>query len=126
MSRQVESKWTALVARGCVCGGADFTPCPIHSEPSDNRGLRAWFEAGMPQGFPMPATCGVCGSDGLMYPDVDLENPEKPFEHTPTLICPSCSTPYVEARLRARCEANGYAGRLNSKRVFGLGMAAVA
>lgn len=109
--------YTELRARGCTCGGETYTPCAVHG-PGDNRGIAAWFRAGMPQGFPMTnCTCAICGSNGCcMYPDVDLDDKTKPFVHTPTLICPRCSTPALEASRRAVSEARGYL--LNDSRVF--------
>lgn len=114
------SAYLALRAKGCTCGDEEYTPCPVHTEPGDNRGIRAWFQTGLPGGFPSPATCMVCGADGLIYPNVEIDNPEGSGEYKPTLICPRCSTPAAEARLVA--EAERY--QLNDKRVFGL--AAVA
>lgn len=125
-----QTKLDMLRAKGCTCGldddhGHPVGRCPLHVEPSDNRGLRAWFEAGMPRGFPQPMTCGVCGSEGLSYPNVNQMMPDREFGYRPTLICPKCSTPYLEARLRAELEANGFGYMLvNDRRVFGIGTVA--
>lgn len=125
--------YAELVGQGCLCGSEiPHDRCPIHTGQSDNRGIRAFFEAGMPQAFPSSCTCAVCGADSLMYPSVDLENGDVDvnapgYSYERTVICPNCSTPYLEARLRAKCEANGYGhGRLNSKRVFGTAKAVEA
>lgn len=109
------AKLEALRAKGCVCGLGDR--CPVHSEPSDNRGLRAWFEAGMPLGFPMEATCSVCGAAGLLYPNVEIDDPNRSGEYHPTLICPCCSKPPSERALREDAEQFGY--ELRPVSVFG-------
>lgn len=119
------SAYTDLLAKGCLCGTDDVAKCPLHG-PGDNRGIAAWFKAGMPSGFPMAATCSLCGSDSLMYPSVELDRGEVPAGECPgpTLVCPSCSRPANEARLVADAEAAGYV--LNAKRVFARGLEAVA
>lgn len=108
-------KLQSLRERGCTCG-LDDPRCPIH-EAGDNRGLRAWFEAGLPLGFPMQdCTCMVCGTGGSMiYPDVKLDKGEG---HAPTLICPRCSVPASEARLRREAVEFGY--ELKAVSVFGV------
>ncbi|HLY83731.1 MAG TPA: hypothetical protein VKQ71_12130, partial [Acidimicrobiales bacterium] len=90
-----------LVARGCTCGAEDYTPCPLHIGPSDNRGIRAFFEAGMPRGFPMKdCTCMVCKQGGcLIYPNIELDDPKRSGAYRPTLVCSRCSVPSVEAAL---------------------------
>lgn len=153
--RGVESAWEQLVARGCLCGTED-PACPIH-KAGDNRGLRAWFEADLPYGFPMErVNCGVCRlgaqrcreeseqivvrcetegrdltdrerttielyvegarvlsqADALMYPSPEQdewadEHPGEPTKHIPSTICPRCSTPDQERRLRELVEKQG-------------------
>jgi hypothetical protein len=110
-----------LVERGCLCGTDRIADCPVHAKPGDNRGLRAFFQAGMPGAFPSAATCSICGADGLMYPDVELDDPKGapgPAKHRPTLICPSCSSPAAERALVREVEASGR-HQLNGARVFG-------
>jgi hypothetical protein len=116
--------WEALVAKGCTCGDEPYTPCPIHTEPGDNRGIRAWFLAGLPGGFPMVnVTCAVCGcADCLMYPSPEQdewadEHDGEPTKHFPSTVCPRCSTPGVERRLVAAVERQGL-HKLNPTRVF--------
>lgn len=116
--------YARLVERGCTCGTDRSAECRLHP-PGDNRGLAAWFRAGMPHGFPLTATCAVCGSGGLLYPDVDRDDPESGvdgFEHRPTLVCPACSAPAVERGLVTEAERFGYV--LNTARVFGAEVAA--
>ena len=96
--------------------------CPLHVESSDNRGIAAWFKAGMPSGFPVVARCLLCGTDGLLYPNVELDDPNGSGEFQPTLICPRCSAPAAERSLRAEAEAFGY--ELNDQSVFGARAAA--
>lgn len=108
-------KYAQLVERGCTCG-TKARDCPLHPA-GDNRGLRAWLEAGMPNGFPMTATCAVCFSDALLYSNVDQADHDKPFEFAPTLVCPSCSSPASERRLADAAVAAGH--QLNDRRVFG-------
>jgi hypothetical protein len=110
--------YDALVEQGCLCGTDEVARCPIHTEPRDYRGIRAFFAAGMPNGFPMQSTCSICRSEGLMYPSVELDRGEVPAGRAPgpTLICPNCSVPVLEERLVAQCEAAGY--ELNEQRVF--------
>jgi hypothetical protein len=113
-------KYEALVEKGCLCGTDRSWECKVHSKPTDNRGLRAFFEAGMPLGFPMVATCAICGDEGLMYPDIEAEDVTKeigPAEsRPPTLVCPRCSQPVCERRLRTEAVDFGYT--LNSQVVF--------
>jgi hypothetical protein len=105
-----------LVARGCLCGTEQSAECPIHGV-GDNRGIAAWFKAGMPQGFPLAATCALCGASGLMYPNVELDDPARSGGYRPTLVCPRCSTPATERALVRDAESFGY--ELNPARVFG-------
>jgi hypothetical protein len=110
-----------LLARGCTCGDENVVKCPLHAS-GDNRGIRAWFEAGMPLGFPSPCRCMVCGADGLLYPNVELDDPKRSGGYRPTVVCPRCSTPAVERWLRMDAEEFGY--ELNGSRVFGQAVAA--
>lgn len=113
------AKWEDLVARGCLCGTDDRAhECPLHTKPGDNRGIGAWFKAGMPLGFPMvDCTCSVCGTSGcLIYPNIEHDDPKRSGENRRTLICPSCSTPGAERALVADAEQFGYS--LNPHRVF--------
>ena len=105
-------RYRELLVRGCLCGRAGA--CPIH-KPGDNRGLAAYFRAGMPEAFPTPATCATCGANGLLYPNVSES--QSPPRHHPTLICPHCSTPETEALMLATIHQDGY-HQLNSARVF--------
>jgi hypothetical protein len=109
-----------LVQRGCLCGSERPADCPLHG-PGDNRGIAAFFKAGMPNAFPMVAHCALCGTEGLMYPDVELDDPTinagAPPRHRPTLICPRCSTPAAERALRAEVERSGR-DQLNDRQVF--------
>jgi hypothetical protein len=120
------AKWAALEAKGCKCGTDEPGSCPIHVDLSDNRGLRAWFQAGMPNGFPVEGCrCGICGTGGcLLYPNVELDDPESDAGFRPTLVCPSCSTPAAERALRAEVEATGNY-KLKPVTVFG-GLAVAA
>lgn len=113
------STYAELEARGCLCGTADrAAECPIHG-PNDLRGLRAYYEAGMPLAFPATATCARCGAEGLMYPDVALDDPSTPGPPAsrPTLVCPTCSTPQAEHVLILEVLASGL-HKLNGRRVF--------
>lgn len=114
------TQYDKLVEKGCLCGTEQVAKCPVHPEPTDNRGLRAFYQAGMPKGFPSAATCTICGSDGLMYPDIELDDPKRgddgPPKHRPTLVCPQCSGPGGERRLRSEAEDFGYV--LNERAVF--------
>lgn len=118
--------YARLLERGCLCGGDDPASCPVHPEPGDNRGIAAYFKAGLPNGFPMVATCSICRAEGLMYPSVELDRGEVPAGEAPgpTLICPRCSRPAHETRLRADAEQFGY--DLNGETVFGGAGTAVA
>jgi hypothetical protein len=107
-----------LVERGCLCGTARIADCPVHTKPGDNRGIAAFFRAGMPGGFPMAATCAICGADGLMYPNVGIDDPNGDGQYKPTLVCPSCSQPAAERALVREVEASGR-HQLNDARVFG-------
>lgn len=109
-----------LQARGCLCGTERPADCRLHPA-GDNRGIAAWFKAGMPSGFPTVAMCAICGAGGLLYPDVDLDDPRSEadgIEHRPTLICPRCSSPAAERWLVNQAERFGYV--LNPRRVFAL------
>lgn len=107
-----------LVERGCLCGTNRIAACPLHVGPGDNRGLRAFYQAGMPLAFPMVATCAICGTEGLMYPDVELEeSSQAPARHRPTLICPRCSRPSLERALVVEVLVTAR-HRLNDRRVF--------
>jgi hypothetical protein len=109
--------WQALIERGCLCSGDTPHACALHG-PRDNRGIAAWFKAGMPAGFPMKARCAICrNSDCLLYPNVELDDPQRSGQSRPTLVCPTCSVPVVERALVADAEQFGYA--LNSRRIFG-------
>lgn len=110
-----------LVARGCLCGSEHPADCTIHG-PGDNRGLAAFYRAGMSKAFPCAAACAICGHDGLMYPDVELDRVEIDREgdghrHRPTLICPSCSSATAERSLVAEVVGSGL-HPLNERRVF--------
>lgn len=113
--------YAELVAKGCTCGNDPVT-CPVHPEPSDARGLAAFYKAGMPLAFPLEGcVCSICSTAGcVMYPDVELDDPGgKGIRHRPTLICPHCSSPAAERRLRAEVEETGrYV--LNAASVFGV------
>lgn len=104
-----------LVVRGCLCGTDRVRDCPLHLA-GDNRGIAAWFKAGMPHGFPYAAHCVICGAEGLMYPNVELDDPNRSGEHRPTLACPGCSQPAAEAALVREALDFGYL--LNDRRVF--------
>ena len=104
-----------LVAKGCLCGSERPADCSLHG-PSDNRGLAAFFKAGMPLAFPFSANCSLCGREGLMYPNVALDSGED-MTFRPTLVCPACSTRRSESAIRAEVEASGL-HRLNAQRVF--------
>lgn len=126
MGRFDTSRYAKLVERGCLCGSEDPAGCPLH-EPRDNRGLRAFYEAGMPLGFPMDAWCAICGSEGLMYPNINIDDPGRNADPQhdsfgPTLACPRCSVPAVERALVADASQFGY--ELNDKRVFALAVEA--
>lgn len=110
-------KYASLVARGCLCGTDRVADCPIHKQ-GDLRGIGAYFKAGMPGGFPMEANCMTCGAAGLMYPNVEIDDPNGSGEYRPTLVCPRCSHPANEAALIREAEASGLY-QLNGKRVFG-------
>lgn len=116
-----------LVERGCLCGTDRAQDCELHG-PGDNRGIAAFYRAGMPLAFPSYANCMLCGAAGLMYPDVELDDPnhepDGPTKHRPTLICPRCSTPRAEQALRSEVEVSGL-HKLNGRSVFG-GVAEVA
>lgn len=73
----------------------------------------------MPNGFPYPANCAICGADGLMYPSIQQDRGELPPGEAgpPTLICPRCSQPAAERGLRREAEAFGY--QLNDRTIFG-------
>jgi hypothetical protein len=107
--------FATLVQRGCLCGSKRPADCPLHG-PRDNRGLLAFFKAGQPGGFPMAARCALCGDDGLLYPNVEIDDPRRSGEFRPTLICPRCSRPSSEQALRTDAEAFGYL--LNDRCVF--------
>jgi hypothetical protein len=103
-----------MVERGCKCGTGRPQDCTLHPAPGDNRGLAAYFKAGMPLAFPSQATCAKCGAEGLMYPRVEADdNPA-----APTVVCPNCSTSAAESLLRFRIEYEGL-HKLNGKSVFG-------
>ena len=115
-----DQSYSRLLARGCLCGTDRPADCRLHPE-GDNRGIAAWFKAGMPNGFPLAATCAVCDTGGLLYPNVALDDPDSGVdghEHRPTLICPKCSSPAAERRLVDDAEQFGYS--LNPRRVFAL------
>lgn len=113
----VVSAYTDLVARGCLCGTDRTADCPLHGA-GDNRGIAAFFRAGMPKAFPFDATCTVCGTPGLMYPDVVLDDPNSGFpQHRPTLVCPHCSQPAAEHALVSEVLTAGL-HQLNDRRVF--------
>lgn len=115
MTRSTEV-YARLVERGCLCGTERPQDCKVHGY-GDNRGIAAFFKAGMPGGFPMVANCATCRSEGLMYPNVHLDNSKGSAEHRPTLVCPRCSTPTQERALRQEVEASGL-HRLNERSVF--------
>lgn len=114
-----------LVERGCLCGTDRIAECALHG-PGDNRGIAAHFKAGMPNGFPLVATCTLCRAEGLLYPSVPLDKGEVPAGEapSPTLICPCCSCPALEDSLRREAEDFGY--QLNDRRVFPAPMVAAA
>jgi hypothetical protein len=118
------SKYDKLVEKGCLCGSERPQDCELHG-PGDNRGLRAFFEAGMPSSFPLVASCAICDAESLMFPDTELDDPTKEVdpavERPPTLICPRCSAPSQERSLRTDAEEFGY--ELNSRAVFGVASA---
>jgi hypothetical protein len=107
--------YAELVERGCLCGTDRSFHCPLHG-PGDNRGLAAFFRAGMPGAFPSSITCGRCGSEALMYPDWG-EDEGAPAQHRPTTVCPECSSPAVESWIRFKVEEQGV-HQLNSSCVF--------
>lgn len=107
--------WADLASRGCLCGSDRPADCALH-EPRDNRGLRAFFQAGQPLGFPAPATCTLCGTDGLLYPNIEIDDPKRSGEYRPTLVCPRCSCPAAEATLVADTCDFGF--ELNPRRIF--------
>lgn len=109
------SAYAKLVERGCLCGTDRPADCSLHG-PGDNRGIAAFYKAGMPNGFPMPANCALCGADGLMYPNIEIDDPEGSGRYKPTLVCPCCSQPISESRLVAEAQEFGFA--LNDRRVF--------
>jgi hypothetical protein len=115
--------YAELVERGCLCGSDSPQDCSLHG-PRDNRGLAAYFKAGMPRGFPLVATCTLCGDEGLLYPSVELDCGDVPAGEAPgpTLICPRCSRPTLERALRAGAESFGY--ELNARTVFAMEAAA--
>ncbi len=115
MSRPSEV-WADLVARGCLCGSDNPERCPIHTSSGDNRGIAAWFKAGMPTAFPFDALCSECGTEGLIYPNIEIDDPKRSGEYRRTLICPHCSGPGAEASLVADAIAFGH--ELNDRRVF--------
>jgi len=110
-------KWAQLVRRGCLCGSDRPADCTLHG-PGDNRGIAAYFKAGMPRGFPVrDCTCAICGTGGcLLYPNIAIDDPERDGKFHPTLICPRCSSPAAERALVRDAETFGYA--LNAERVF--------
>jgi hypothetical protein len=112
-----------LAAQGCLCGTESPAGCPVH-KAGDNRGLRAFFEAGMPKAFPTACRCALCGAEGLLYPNVGLDSPPREAigdatvsGYKPTVICPRCSAPVLERALVAEVEASGLHD-LNDSRVF--------
>lgn len=115
------SAYTDLVARGCLCGTDRPQDCPIH-EAGDNRGIAAFFKAGMPAAFPLEATCSACKSDGLLYPNVDIDDPDRSGGFKPTLVCPQCTSPAMERVLRADAVTFGHT--LNDRMVFPIRAAA--
>jgi hypothetical protein len=125
MAEPPRRSYEALVERGCLCGTDLPQDCGLHG-PSDNRGLRAFFEANMPMAFPCTAFCALCGAEGLMYPSVELDRGDVPAGEAPgpTLVCPSCSSPVCEMTLRAEAEEFGYV--LNGRSVFGSAAGVVA
>lgn len=111
-----------LVAKGCLCGTDRPADCPLH-EPGDNRGIAAFYKAGLPLAFPLVARCHDCHTEGLMYPNIDLDDPKRDVDPTtspkPTLICPRCSRRGgvgLERALVDDAESFGY--ELNDRRVF--------
>lgn len=104
--------YARLVERGCLCGTDRPQDCTLHG-PGDNRGLRAFFQAGMPLAFPSRMTCGKCGAEGLGYPELEADPPGQP-----TMICPNCSTRAAESLLRFRIDREGL-HKLNGKSVLG-------
>ena len=115
--------YAQLVEQGCLCGGESPAQCPTH-KAGDNRGLRAFFEAGMPEAFPTACRCALCGAEGLLYPNVGLDSPPREaigdaarLGHRPTVICPRCSSTGAERALVAEVEASGL-HNLNDTRVF--------
>jgi hypothetical protein len=109
------STYAELVERGCLCGSDRPADCTVHG-PRDLRGIAAFFKAGMPGGFPMEANCAICGAPGLLYPNIELDDPKRSGENRRTLVCPECSGPAAETALRADAQQFGY--RLNERRVF--------
>lgn len=116
------STYEALVARGCLCGTERPQDCTLHGV-GDNRGLAAYFKAGMPNAFPCVATCSLCRSDGLLYPNVGLDTGTGGYK--PTVVCPRCSAPVCERALVAEVEASGL-HKLNTRRVFSAAEEAIA
>lgn len=107
--------YARLVERGCLCGTDAPADCTLHG-PGDNRGIAAYFAAGQPRGFPLVARCSVCGAGGLLYPNIDIDDPKRDGAFRPTLVCPGCSVPAGERALRADAENFGYV--LNERLVF--------
>lgn len=164
-----------LRAQGCVCGTGPY-PCPVHSDPGDGRGERAWIQdGGLLRNWPLLNTCcGRCTfaadrcrreidaitaraadaqraltpeeeesvaiftaaipilrqADGVLYPNpyellsgadprtgLPVNKGGRTFRYDeedqrqrarPTGICPRCSTPAAEAKLRQECIDAGY------------------
>lgn len=109
------SAYAQLVKRGCLCGTDDAVSCKVHPA-GDNRGIAAWFKAGMPNGFPVECVCAICGTGALLYPNVELDDPEGDGGFLPTAVCPRCSRPSCEAALVSASRGRGYV--LNARRVF--------
>lgn len=107
--------YAKLVERGCLCGTDRVADCQIHVG-NDLRGIGAYFKAGQPNGFPMVARCSICRDEGLLYPNVEIDDPKRSGEFRPTLICPRCSRPSHEDELRADAERFGYL--LNERSIF--------
>lgn len=107
--------YARLVEDGCLCGTDQCADCPLH-DAHDLRGLAAFFKAGMPSAFPMPAYCAICRAPGLLYPNIELDDPKRSGEDRPTLVCPRCSKPAAESHLVADAQQFGH--QLNDNRVF--------